>query len=169
MAKTIPAQKFKDAIKALNEVLKANDEEMIKYVGVKKEVAFENFTNKILDFIEKDRAVDLPDVVIDFYNNYIVEEDTKPKKKKAKEDAKPEEAEKNEDSDLTTEPKSKKTEKPKKAPGVIALAVKSYLGGNTTAKDIEANIGENFPDKNISSTVATVLCIMNHIPKENLK
>ena len=66
MAKVIPAKEFKKAIQELNKLLKTKGEESIKFVGVKKEDAITNFTNKILDFIEKDIAVELPDAVIDF-------------------------------------------------------------------------------------------------------
>lgn len=160
MAKVIPAKEFKKAIQELNKLLKTKGEESIKFVGVKKEDAITNFTNKILDFIEKDIAVELPDAVIDFYNNYIAVEDTKPKKKEVKEA----ETSKKETPDKEIDTKK---DKPKQAPGVIALAVQAYLNGTTDIKEIEKEIQDQFPDRNIYSTVATVVCILNHVP--NLK
>lgn len=73
MAKNIPSKEFKAAIKALNEILKDQEKDVIKVVGVTKEDVLENFTNSILDFIENDKAADLPDATIDFYNEYIVD------------------------------------------------------------------------------------------------
>jgi len=157
MAKVIPAKEFKKAIQELNDLLKTKEEEIIKFVGVKKEVAVTNFTNKILDFIEKDIAVELPASVIAFYNKHIVDDEpeTTPTEEVPDEEV-PDEEE-----------KEKKPEKEPKAPGVVALAVQAYLNGTTVTKDIEKEIQDQFPDRNIYSTVATVVCILNHVP--NLK
>ena len=75
MAKSIPAKEFKAAVKSLNEVLAEAEEPKIKIVGVKKEDVVEEFTNTILNFIEEDRADELPDTVIEFYNEYIANEE----------------------------------------------------------------------------------------------
>ena len=74
MAKAIPAKEFKAAVKALNATL--DKENKIKVVGVKKEDVVEAFTNQVLDFIENDKASDLPEEVIDFYNDHIVDDGT---------------------------------------------------------------------------------------------
>ena len=89
MAKSIPAKEFKAAVQAFNVVLKeADGENSIKVVAVKKDQVIEDFTNKVLDFIEKDKAAELPDIVIDFYNDYIVEENSTEAEEKAAKDAK---------------------------------------------------------------------------------
>jgi len=163
MAKVIPAKEFKKAIQELNDLLKTKEEETIKFVGVKKEVAVTNFTNKILDFIEKDIAVELPASVIAFYNKHIV--DDEPEATPTEEV--PVEEETPKESTPTKAEKAKKPEKEPKAPGVVALAVQAYLNGTTVTKDIEKEIQDQFPDRNIYSTVATVVCILNHVP--NLK
>ena len=164
MAKVIPAKEFKKAIQELNDLLKTKEEEIIKFVGVKKEVAVTNFTNKILDFIEKDIAVELPASVIAFYNKHIV--DDEPEATPPEEEV-PVEEETPKESTPTKAEKAKKPEKEPKAPGVVALAVQAYLNGTTVTKDIEKEIQDQFPDRNIYSTVATVVCILNHVP--NLK
>ena len=174
MAKVIPAKEFKKAIQELNDLLKTKGEESIKFVGVKKEVAVTNFTNKILDFIEKDIAVELPASVIAFYNKHIVDDEPEatPTEEVPVEEV-PVEEETPKESTPTKAEKAKKVEKAKKpekepkAPGVVALAVQAYLNGTTVTKDIEKEIQDQFPDRNIYSTVATVVCILNHVP--NLK
>lgn len=75
MAKAIPATELKNAVKALNVVLKKNKETPIKIVGTKKEDVVEAFTNTILDFIDKNKAKELPKAAVDVYNNYIVPDD----------------------------------------------------------------------------------------------
>jgi len=169
MAKVIPAKEFKKAIQELNDLLKTKGEESIKFVGVKKEVAVTNFTNKILDFIEKDIAVELPASVIAFYNKHIVDDEpeTTPPTEEVPVEEVPVEEETPKESTPTKAEKAKKPEKEPKAPGVVALAVQAYLNGTTVTKDIEKEIQDQFPDRNIYSTVATVVCILNHVP--NLK
>lgn len=168
MAKVIPAKEFKKAIQELNDLLKTKGEESIKFVGVKKEVAVTNFTNKILDFIEKDIAVELPASVIAFYNKHIVDEpETTPPEEVPVEEETPKESTPTKAEKAKKVEKAKKPEKEPKAPGVVALAVQAYLNGTTVTKDIEKEIQDQFPDRNIYSTVATVVCILNHVP--NLK
>ena len=74
MAKNIPTNEFKAAIKDLNELLKSKEKPAIKFVGVKKEAVLKEFTSVVLDYIEKDEASSLPDSVIDFYNTHIVDD-----------------------------------------------------------------------------------------------
>ena len=169
MAKVIPAKEFKKAIQELNDLLKTKGEESIKFVGVKKEVAVTNFTNKILDFIEKDIAVELPASVIAFYNKHIVDDEpeTTPTEEVPVEEETPKESTPTKAEKAKKVEKAKKPEKEPKAPGVVALAVQAYLNGTTVTKDIEKEIQDQFPDRNIYSTVATVVCILNHVP--NLK
>ena len=170
MAKVIPAKEFKKAIQELNDLLKTKGEESIKFVGVKKEVAVTNFTYKILDFIEKDIAVELPASVIAFYNKHIVDDEpetTPPTEEVPVEEETPKESTPTKAEKAKKVEKAKKPEKEPKAPGVVALAVQAYLNGTTVTKDIEKEIQDQFPDRNIYSTVATVVCILNHVP--NLK
>ena len=169
MAKVIPAKEFKKAIQELNDLLKTKGEESIKFVGVKKEVAVTNFTNKILDFIEKDIAVELPASVIAFYNKHIVDDEPEatPTEEVPVEEETPKESTPTKAEKAKKVEKAKKPEKEPKAPGVVALAVQAYLNGTTVTKDIEKEIQDQFPDRNIYSTVATVVCILNHVP--NLK
>ncbi len=94
-AKNISFKEFKTAVKALNKVLTESGSKAIKVVGVKKEVVIEKFTNVVLEFIDENKTEDLPNTVIDFYNNSIVgaedeTEDNKPSpKKKEKKEKKP--------------------------------------------------------------------------------
>ncbi|MDP8268195.1 MAG: hypothetical protein P9L97_05650 [Candidatus Tenebribacter davisii] len=196
MAKVIPGKEFKEAIKALNEVLKVAEEDSIKIVGIKKEVVVTEFTNKVLDFIENDKAQDLPDAVIDFYNNYIVEgedeggeAEKKPvadkaadkSKKKADKDAKTAadkatkdaaKVKKKAESDATKAKKkaeSDATKAKKKAdsgPSIVNLGVKAWIKGLKTGKEIEAEIQSSFPGRNIKSTISTVVCVMSQYDKE---
>lgn len=156
MAKNIPGKEFKEAIKSFNEVLKAAKSPAIKFVGVKKEAVLKDFIAKVLGYIDNDKVAELPDDVIDFYNNHIVEEDPKDsKKKKEKPKKKPEKKEKK---------KQEKKEKKVKAPGIVMLSVKAYMeDGCKTAKDIVDHIQPNFPDRNISKTVSHCYGVLKHI------
>jgi len=110
MSENLPKQDFKEAVKALNEVLKKEEMEVIKLIGVKKEVIKAEFTNVILDFIEKDKVSDLPDNVINFYNDHIANaEETE---EESEEEA--EEVDEDEEKSVTSEKKVKKTKKTKK-------------------------------------------------------
>jgi len=73
MKNQISVNKFKGAVKSLNEFLKHNDRNKITVVGVKRQQVMEVFTNTVLDFIDNDIAEELPDDVIDFYNEYIAD------------------------------------------------------------------------------------------------
>ena len=73
MAKKMDAQEFKEAVKALNAVLKKAGEPTIKMVGAKKDDIVRDFTNKVLDYIENDNVENLPDSAINVYNKYIVD------------------------------------------------------------------------------------------------
>ncbi|MHA1658270.1 MAG: hypothetical protein ACTSUT_04000 [Promethearchaeota archaeon] len=75
MVKKLPANKFKDAVKALNEVLKKANTPTIEFAGIKKMDVVEQFTRTILDYIDNDKVIDLPDEAIIFYNSYIVDKD----------------------------------------------------------------------------------------------
>ena len=185
MAKVIPGKEFKEAIKALNEVLKVAEEDSIKIVGIKKEVVVTEFTNKVLDFIENDKAQDLPDAVIDFYNNYIVEgedeggeAEKKPvadkaadkSKKKADKDAKTAADKATKDAaKVKKKAESDATKAKKKAdsgPSIVNLGVKAWIKGLKTGKEIEAEIQSSFPGRNIKSTISTVVCVMSQYDKE---
>ena len=76
MSKKIDGKKFKAAVKALNEVLEADELDKIKVVGVKKEEVIEAFTTNVQSYIDKDKVSDLPDAVIDFYNDFIADDDS---------------------------------------------------------------------------------------------
>jgi hypothetical protein len=76
MARAIPATEFKEAIKALNGVLKKDGGKPIKVVGVKKEDVLKEFTDNILEFIENDKVETLPNNVIEFYNNHVATDDS---------------------------------------------------------------------------------------------
>lgn len=139
MAKSIPTKEFKVAVKAFNTVLKNSEGETpIKVVTVKKEKILENFTNKVLDFIEKDKAADLPDEVIDFYNEHIVEEE--------------EEKENSSDKEKKSKKKSKENKNKKKnSPPKKDNPRKDYMAkliteGKYTAKEICDKTFEKFPN-----------------------
>jgi len=74
MTKSMPNKEFKEAVSALNAVLKADEKSTIKIVAVKKAKVIEDFTNAVLDFIENDKIKALPESVIDFYNEFIAED-----------------------------------------------------------------------------------------------
>lgn len=157
MAKSIPAKEFKAAVKSLNEVLAEAEEEKIKIVGVKKEVVVEKFTNSVLNFIDEDRADELPDNVIDFYNDHIASED---------EDEEPEEkpAPKKKPAGKKAPAKKKPAEKKEKKPGIVLLSVKAYMeDGCTTAKEIVEHIQDQFPERNIAKTVSHCFGVLKHI------
>jgi len=152
MAKNIPGKEFKEALKALNEVLKTAGEDTIKVVGIKKEVVVEEFTNKILDFIEKDKAADLPDETIDFYNKFIVIDDAddtddadeeKPKKGKEKKPKKEKKAR-----------KEKKSAGPKVGYEIIRAIVEN---DNSVDRELILNaVAKIFPDREKSGMKTTV-------------
>jgi len=164
MAKKIPSKEFKIALTGLNDVLKANDQPAIKFVGVEKEVVVESFVKKISEFIDSDKIGDLPDDVIEFYNKHIVEDDgddddgdtdtdtkeTKPKKeKKTKKEPKP---------------KKEKKEKVPKAPGICVLGIKAYMeDGAKTINEIVAAVQPGFPDRDIKKTISHVFGVLRHI------
>lgn len=157
MAKEIPTKEFKTALTALNSLLKDSEgENPIKVVGVKKEKVITDFTNKVLDFIEKDNAADLPDVVIDFYNNFIVDDDDEADAKSAKDDKKKPAKEKK-------KPKEKKPPK-EKGPLIITEAIEAYMNGDcTTVQEITDKIGPTFPDRNIHKTVCHIFGVLRHM------
>lgn len=101
MAKKLPKDEFKSALTALNEVLKESGDTQIKFVGVKKNEVVENFTKKVIEFIEQEKIEKLPDEVINFYNDHIANEEPDDDDKEEKTTKKPK--------------KEKKPKKPKKS------------------------------------------------------
>jgi len=160
MAKEIPGKEFKSSVKEFNTLLKKNEESTIKVVGVKKEAVVEEFTNKVLDYIEKDKAADLPDEVIDFYNTYIVEDE---KDEEGDDAEKPKEKGKSKGK-AKGKSKGKAKSKEKKGPGVVELAVEAYMKkGKTTKKEILEEIGDKFPGRNVGNTISNVVCVLKHV------
>ena len=105
MSKKIDGKKFKIAVKSLNDVLVADKAEKIKVVGVKKEEVLESFTTSVQGYIDNDKVSDLPDEVIDFYNEFIADDSADDSAEEEKEKA-PKEGKK----------KKEKKEKKEKAP-----------------------------------------------------
>ncbi len=64
----IPAKEFKAALMALNKTL---GKKKIKTLKRKKEDIIKDFTDVVLSAIENDATGDLPEIVIDFYNDHI--------------------------------------------------------------------------------------------------
>lgn len=170
MSKKMPVAEFKAAVKALNAVLKEDGKAAIKVVGVAKDTVIENFTNTVLDFIENDRAADLPDEAIELYNEHIATEedgdeadtpDEKPEKKTA--------AKGKTGSKTKTAAKGKGKPAPKKKPkekqpGIVQLSVQAYMEeGCKTAKEICEHLADTFPDRDISKTVSHVFGVLKHI------
>lgn len=89
---TIPAKELKAAVKALNDagLLDAK----IKVVGVKKDAVVSAFTTGVMGLIEDGNQDEMPEAVIDFYNEHIAVEgdgDEEDDKKDDKKDDKPKE------------------------------------------------------------------------------
>ena len=119
----------------------------------------------------------LPNSVIEFYNTYIADDDSTPEKDGAATAApasgsKGSDKKKKKTTDSAPVSGSKKKEKKEKSAksgtrggdGIVALAVKAYFNKKlTTTKEIVAEIQGNFPDRNITSTVSTVTCVMQHV------
>ena len=159
MAKNIPAAEFKAAVKLINKVLKENEEEPIKIVGVKKEDVVEKFTKIVMNFIDEDRSDELPDEVIELYNTYIAVEDEDEEEQGTEEAApktKTKTKGKGKGKPAAKEKKEKKAKTPKeKKPGIVMLAIKAYMeDGCKSADEIIKHIQSNFPDRNISKTVS---------------
>ena len=152
MAKNISFKEFKIAVKALNGVLKSAGTKTIKVVGVKKEEIIEEFTKTVVGFINDEKTSDLPNTVIDFYNNSIVGDDEDDdqkdgkkkdgKKKDAKKDAK----------------KDKKKTKTKKVGAEIIKAI--VENDNCVDREKVLNIvAKVFPDRKKDGMKTTV----NHV------
>lgn len=121
-AKDIPNAEMKEAFKAMNLYLELDKRKKLKYVGVKQAVALPMLQKAIEGEIDAKKSKGLPEVVIDFFNNYFAdgdgdEEDT-PKeeaKKPAKKGAKKKETSKKKTETKKTSKKdknaSKKTDK----------------------------------------------------------
>lgn len=75
MKTTIPSQEFKAVIKSLNRFLKQDGHEKIRVVRVAKKQVLDDFINTVLDFIENDKAEELPGDVIDCWNEYVGDDD----------------------------------------------------------------------------------------------
>lgn len=172
MAKSIPGKEFKAAVKALNKVLKADKKEIIKLSGgAKKEDVVISFTEAILEYIEADKVEKLPDEVIDFYNDYVVEAEEEVEEEAEEEvEEEAEEAEEEEKPKKKTKAKAKgkasekKKEPKKKGPGIVELTVKEYMENGITTKDgLVEEVGKSFPDRNISKTVSHVYGVLKHI------
>lgn len=174
MAKTIPASEFKVAVKALNAVLKENEETPVKTVGVEggKAVIIENFTNVVLDYMDNDRTEELPEEVIDLYNEYLVDDedgDEEPEEKPASKKGKGTSA-KGGTKGKGTAGKGgkggKSTASKKKAgPSVVELTVDLYMKGTKNSADIVKKLKPKFPGRNISSTVSSAMCVLKHVEK----
>lgn len=174
MAREIPAKEFKEAIKALNGLLKEEGEDTIKMVGVKKVDVIENFTTIILGFIEEDKSDKLPDNVIDFYNEYIVAdeseegEDSEDSEEEAEET---EDAGKKKSTKKTTKKSTKKTTKkpPKKAAGPkVGYEIIRAIVENDNCLDREKvldEVAKVFPDRpkdGMKTTVNHVVGVMSN-------
>jgi len=73
MARSISLSELNKAVELFNNVLKENNEELIRTKDVPKEEVIEQFINKVLDFVDKDMAYKLPKEVIRVNNKYVAE------------------------------------------------------------------------------------------------
>lgn len=157
--KAIPAKEMKSAIKSLNEYLDEKDEDKVIYVGVSKEQALENFLFAILEVIEKDEADLLPENVVTFYNEHLVNDDDEEKEKKTD---KPKDKKKSAPKKSAPK-KSKKAKEPKK-PGVVQHIIEAFIDDDlTTAKDIIASVEKKHGVVCSKSTISNVLCVLKPI------
>lgn len=193
MAKEIPGKELKTVAKEFNILLKKLGEEQIKVAGtgLKKEDVVAEFESKVKEFIDADRTSELPESVIDFYNEYMTDDDgddgedeggeeggeptekkeTPPKSKK-KAPAKGKTSAKGKTPAKTTPEKEDKTKKTAKKPsgtaksmGLMEFTVKAYLEGTTDIEKLCAEIKKKYPDSNPKKSVTHVCNIMKHVVK----
>lgn len=89
--KAIPGKGLTNAITTMNTYLEGKEKDTIKFKGVDKATALENLLAPIIEAIEADEADTLPDEVISFYNDHLVEEEEVEEEVKTKETKKKEE------------------------------------------------------------------------------
>ena len=171
--KKFTPDQLKNAVKELNAILETGK---IKSVGQKTEVILKSIETVVLKFIEDDKTGDLPEVVIDFYNDFISddEEETKEEKPAAK-GKKTEKTETKKADTKKTETKPEKEEKKsgkksdrqvrsRSGNGLVAKAVDAYMNkGLRTTKELVEYLTPLFPDSPIGSTVSHVVCVLNHV------
>jgi len=180
----IDAKVLKATVNDLNKILGAKGK--IKLVGAKKVDICNAFKAKVEEYIDNDTTDDLPESVVDFYNNNFAEEEQEQEEPQAKGKGKgggKAAAEKTttrrgKGSTKTTgkgtgrgssKPAGKgagKAERAAKGEGVVASAVACwYEDGLRTAGDITAALEKRFPGRPIKSTIQQTVCILNHVSK----
>ena len=178
MARSIPTQDFRTAIKSLNETLVKTNKPKIKFVGVKKEVVIEEFINTVLNFIEDKETKLLSEKVIDFYNTYVATEEdpdgTKkvaakkaPAKKTPKETAKKVAAKKAPAKKAFVKKAPKKTAEktPKLKVGYEVIRIIVDNGNTLDKKLILKELVKVFPDRDQSGmavSITHITSVMNN-------
>ncbi len=171
-----PTAEFKTLVKSFNAFLKGRKEPLIKVVGSTVDQVKDKFTEIVVDYIEKEKAEELPDDVIEFYNTNIAvddeeggeeggeeapEEKPAPKGKKTVTKGKKGAAPAGKKGGATKPAPAKKEPK---GPSVVELTVKAYLkDGIKDAPAIVAKLEKQFPGRNIASTVSSAMCVLKHV------
>lgn len=179
----MPSYDPKELKAAVAELNKVFPDSKIIVVGKKTVDVVASFRTKILSVIEEEQTDILPESVIDFYNEHLAEEEaeeevvvettpkkTTPKKTVGKKSAtKPVGNKVLPTKPVTTKKKTGKKDEKAKArtrdgEGLVAKAVEAYQEKNLrTTKELTAHMATLFPDRNISSTVSHVCCILGHV------
>ena len=136
--KELPGKDLKIALDALNEWRKTKDLEEVN--SRTKAEAVNGFIEAINDAVAADEATNLPDVVIDFYNNHLVKdtpEETPVVEAKKEKEPKEKKAKKEKAAKTPKAPKEPKVPKEKKE-GREAFTRKLLLEKKTDAEIIEA-------------------------------
>jgi RNA polymerase primary sigma factor len=157
----------------------------IKLVGAKKSEVCAKLRDAISVFVEEETTDQLPEEVVDFFNDNLADEDVeeevveeKPQKKTAgKKETSKKETSKKETSKKETSKKetSKKTAGKKTAPekakksdsqagyGLVRSVVEEFYKNEISTKDMIDLMQKRFPDKSVKSTVSTVMCVLGHV------
>ena len=147
MAKEIPVDKLKAAVNALNTML----DPKIKMTARKKSDIIVDFKSKMDVFIEEDTTDQLPEVCVDFYNEFIADDDA------------PEEAAEEKAPTEKKEKKKDKTDKLKSAmPSKVGILDSIFSAirenGPIDKAGILAELVDKFPDRDSKGIKNTINC-----------
>jgi hypothetical protein len=153
MAKEIPADKLKVAVTALNSII---EEGKIKTVARKKSEVVAEFKAKMLGFITEEKTDDIPDAAVDFFNEFIADDDAS--------EASSADDKKTDKKDSKKDKKEPKEKKEKKGTGITKVGILDCIfstiksEGPIDKAGILKVVAAAFPDRDAAGIKNTINC-----------
>lgn len=148
MAKDIPVDQLKAAVNALNTMI----DPKIKMITRKKSEIIADFKAKMDVFIEEDTTDQLPEVCVDFYNDFIATEEESETKveEKAGEKSPKEKTSKAPKEKKDKAPKEKKERKPREGGVSNEQLAANLIEGGASNEDVHAKFTEIYAARGIT-------------------